>query len=664
MNMTRELYWNVGQSVVLPMYILVLAAFAFMCWLWWRRLHFYRQGKALNRFDRKGERIKRMLRESIGQIRVRRVQDSGLPHAVFLWSFFALFIGTLLVMLQTDLVAPLFDKNILSGPFYLFFSLALDIAGLLAIVMLLRLFYRRFVERPEGLETNPEDIWMYGLLFAVLITGFLVEGARIAATELTANPVLARFSPVGLFLAKLMEGMSTDTLSSIHKVFWWVHLVTVLGFFVVLPLTKLKHIVLLMANSFFAPLEEKGNLALIDMEDEEAEQFGAAKVSDMTWKDLFDTDACVKCMRCQDRCPAHQTDKPLSPMDLISQLGGVAGNGAETELVPAFGTDVLWSCTTCGACQDICPANIEHVNKIIEVRRNLSLMEGDFPGDEVRTAIGHMEVNSNPFGMAFAGRGDWADGLGLVDLSDGENADILYFAGCYASFDKRNQAVARNFVKICNAAGVSVGILGKEEKCCGEPVRKLGNEYLYQMLAVENIEMIKASGVNKIVTTCPHCFNTLSRDYRDMGLDISTEHYATFIHSLIGSGRLSLSEGTGDICTYHDSCYLGRYKDVTEQPRAILGHMGWKVAEMEKSGYDSFCCGAGGGRILAEEKLGNRINVDRVEQAGSTGAPLMVSSCPFCLTMFEDGIKGSSYEDKLKVRDLTELIAERIGEKL
>ena len=272
-----------------------------------------------------------------------------------------------------------------------------------------------------------------------------------------------------------------------------------------------------------------------------------------------------------------------------------------------------------------------------------------------------MEVNGNPFGMAFASRGDWAEGFELARLDDGDEADILYFAGCYASFDKRNQDVARNFIQICNAAGIKVGILGKAEKCCGEPARKLGNEYLYQMLAMENIETLKATGVTKIVTTCPHCFNTLSRDYRDLGLDIETEHYSTYINSLLQDSRLKLNPGETQHCTYHDSCYLGRYKDILSEPRAVLNAAGWKIVEMDKSAYDSFCCSAGGGRILAEEKLGSKINEARVEQAAETGAGILVSNCPFCLTMFEDGIKTGGCEDTLRVRDLAEVIVERIG---
>ncbi|TYO94580.1 Fe-S oxidoreductase, partial [Geothermobacter ehrlichii] len=291
---------------------------------------------------------------------------------------------------------------------------------------------------------------------------------------------------------------------------------------------------------------------------------------------------------------------------------------------------------------------------------NLVLMEGEFPGEEVQKAVEQTEVNGNPLGMAPATRADWVEGLDVADFSKGESADILYFVGCYASFDKRNQKIARSFIQLLTAAGVRVGILGKEEKCCGEPVRKIGNEYLYQMLAAENIEQIRATGVQKIVTACPHCFNTLAKDYADLGLELPVEHANTLLAGLLAEGRLKLRPEPLD-CTYHDSCYLGRYNDLYEAPRQLLTAAGARVVEMNNNRVESYCCGAGGGRILAEEKLGERINQKRARMAAETGAGTLVSSCPFCMTMFEDGIKGAELEEALKPKDLLEVLAERIA---
>lgn len=657
MEATRIIYWNVGHGVVIPMYLLAFAAFGIMVWGFRQRLPIWRQGKALDRFDRYDERVKRMLAEVFSQTKIFRVTDGGVFHSIFFWSFLILFVGTILVMFQVDFFTPLLQVNLLSGEFYKAFSLTLDIAGILAILMLCGFFVRRFVVKPKGLEIVRDDYIVLQLLLAILITGFLIEGARMAATELQQNPGLARFSPGGLAAGHLFTTLNTGTLLVTHKILWWFHLVLVLGFFCAIPYTKLRHIFTTSVNAFLAPFEPKGSISTINMEDDSVEQFGAATISDLSWKDIFDADACTSCKRCQDRCPAYATDKPLSPMKIVQQIGELAEGNPGGGLIVTVSQDALWACTTCRACQDICPANIEHVNKILEMRRNMTLMDGAFPGDEVKTAINNIEVNGNPFGLAYASRGDWAEGLDVKLMAEDPDVDILYFVGCYASFDKRNQSVAKNFISICSAAGIKVGILGKEEKCCGEPPRKLGNEYIYQTTANENIELIKAYNVKKIVTACPHCFNTLARDYKDLGM---VEHYTTYINTLLGSDRLRLTPEPFDF-TYHDSCYIGRYMDIIDQPRAILKAAGGSITEMDQKGCDSFCCGAGGGRIIAEEKLGTKISEARIKMATGTGAPTLVSNCPFCLTMFEDGIKTGGVEDQIRVRDLAEIVAERIS---
>lgn len=660
MEATREIYWNVGKVVVWPMYGIFALALSVFLYGFYRRFVVYRQGKALDRFDRLWKRISLFLKNMIAQTRVLRVPGPGSFHAFFFWSFGVLFIGTLLVMAQVDFTQPVLGLVFLKGSFYKIFSLALDAAGFVGLLALGGLLVRRFLIKPEGLETIGDDYVVHALLFAILVTGFVIEGVRMAATELRTNPGLALFSPFGMLIGKLFLNMTSEAQSLVHKMLWWVHFLLAMSFIAIIPFTKLRHIFTTSANYLFADLAPKGSIATTNLEDEGTGQFGAAKVTDLTWKDIFDADACTSCKRCQDRCPAYVTGKPLSPMKIIKQIGETAFTNPGADLAETIGADSLWACTTCRACQEICPASIEHVNKILEMRRNLSLMQGAFPGDEVRTAINNIEVNGNPFGLAFAGRGEWADGLDVKIMERDSDVDVLYFVGCYASFDKRNREIARSFVKICNAAGIRVGVLGKEEKCCGEPVRKMGNEYLYQTVAAGNIEVIKGYGVKKIVTTCPHCFNTLGRDYQDLGFEINVEHYSTFVNGLISGNRLKLKPEPFEF-TYHDSCYLGRYKDIFVEPRAVLKAAGGHLTEMEQSGYESFCCGAGGGRIMAEEKLGTRINVARIKMAQATGAPLLVSNCPFCLTMIEDGIKTGDVEGKLKALDLAEIVAARIG---
>ncbi len=659
MEFTREIYWNVGHGAwtLVPMYLFAIAAIGMLVKGFLHGVEVYKQGKPLDRTDQLGRRIRLMIENVLLQKKVTKVQWPGLLHGLFFWGFGLLFIGTMLIVLQADFTDLFFDIVFLKGTFYKLFSIVLDLAGLVCIIMLGGLLVRRYFFTPEGLESSNDDLIMHVLLFTILITGFVVEGARMAVTEL--GTPLAIWSPVGLVFAQGLVGMGEGGLLALHKVTWWFHLLLVMGFFVLIPLTKFRHIFTTSANYLFSDLGPKGKLVSLDLEDEDAETFGATTVSEMTWKDIFDTDACTLCLRCQDRCPAFATDKPLSPMKLISQLGETAFNSPDANLIDTIGKDVLWSCTTCRACQEICPAAIEHVNKIVELRRSMVLMEGEFPGDEVMTAMEATEVNGNPLGIGYAERGDWAEELGVKTLAEDSEVDVLYFVGCYGSFDKRNIAVAKSFIQLCQAAGVKVGILGKEEKCCGEPMRKMGNEYLYQGLAVENIELLKSYGVEKIVTTCPHCYNTLEKDYRDFGLEAEVTTYTVFLQELISSGRLRInSEGLS--CTYHDSCYLGRHNDIYDAPRALIEAAGGQLVEMEKTRAEAFCCSAGGGRILAEENIGQRINIKRVEMAVATGADVLISNCPFCLTMFEDGVKGAEVEESLKPKDIAEILAERI----
>lgn len=659
MEATREIYWNIDHGSIGLMYFLAFIAMSLCAWGFYLRLPVYRIGKVLNRLDELPSRVKLFLANSFGQLRVLSVQVPGTLHAVFFWGFLLLFIGTLLVMVQADFTDPLFSIRFLRGNFYRIFKVVLNSAGCAAIVMLLGLAVRRFVIRPKGLENIRDDYISHLLLLVILVTGFVLEGARMAVTELHYNPDLARFSFGGLPVAWLLDGMDAGSIRTFHKGLWWFHLLLAMGFIACIPFTKLRHLFITSANYLFTDLRPKGAIETIDLEDETRERFGAGYLPDFVWKDIFDADSCTVCKRCQDRCPAWATGKPLSPMKVVRQIGEIAFDAPGADLIDTVTRDVLWACTTCRACQEICPANIEHVNKIIEMRRHLALMGGEFPGDEVKSAIGSLEVNGNPFGMGFVERGAWREGLDLAILSEGGDADILYFVGCYASFDKRNQEVARAFVRICNAAGIRVGILGKEETCCGEPPRKLGNDYLYQMEARKNIELFNRYGVKKIVATCPHCFSTLARDYRDLGSRVEVEHYSTFIDRLIREGRLSLLADGFD-CTYHDSCYLGRYHEIYVPPRNILSSAGARVREMKKSKAEGFCCGAGGGRILAEEKIGTRISETRIAMAEGVGVGIIVSNCPFCLTMFEDGIKTGGFEGKMQVQDLAEIVVRRI----
>ncbi len=661
MEFTREIYWNVGHGVLTlgPMYVLAIAAIAVLVYGFVQRVRIYRQGQSLQRTDEPGQRLLAAVKTALLQTKVIRVTFPGIFHGLFFWGFFLLFIGTTLIVIQADFTDLFFGVKFLKGTFYKLFSVTLDIAGLVAILMLGALMVRRYFFRPEGLETKKDDAWMHGVMMVILITGFFIEGSRMAVTEL--GTPLAPWSPVGLTVAKMIAPLGEEGLRGLHRFLWWFHLLLVMAFIVSIPFTKFRHIFTTSVNRFFADRGPTGKLTTLDLEDEEAESFGVVGLKDYTWKDIFDADACTICKRCQDRCPAWATDKPLSPMKIVNQIGETAF-GVESEekaMVEIFGRDAIWACTTCRACQDICPASIEHVQKIIDIRRSLVLMEGEFPGDEVMKAMEDTEVNGNPLGFGYASRGDWAEEMGISTMAEDSEVDVLFFVGCYGAFDKRNIKVSKSFVELCRAAGVKIGILGKQEKCCGDPMRKMGNEYLYQSLAMENIEAITSYDVKKIVTTCPHCYNTLAKDYKELGLDVEVVHHAVYLDELVREGRIAL-ESAELSCTYHDSCYLGRHNDIYDAPRRLITAAGGTISEMEKNRDQGFCCSAGGGRILAEENLGERINVKRVRMAADTGARELLSNCPFCLTMFEDGIKGAELEGDLVPKDIAEVLRERM----
>ena len=661
MEFTREIYWNVGHgaATLVPMYLLAAVAIGLLVYGFLQRVKTYKLAKPLNRFDNPGARLASAVKDVLLQATVTRVAGPGYGHAIFFWAFILLLIGTTLIVIQADFTDLFFGIKFLKGTFYKLFSIVLDLAGLAAILMLAGLLIRRYLVRPDGLESKSDDVIMHSLLLSILITGFIIEGSRMAVTEV--GTPLASWSPVGNGVAMLLINFGEGAQRNLHKITWWLHLLLVMGFIAIIPRIKLRHIFTTSSNYFFQDRGPTGKLVSIDMEDEEAESFGAANIADMNWKDIFDADACTLCKRCQDRCPAFATGKPLSPMKVVNQIGETAFLTPDENLIETIGKDALWACTTCRACQDICPAKIEHVNKIVEMRRSMVLMEGDFPGEEVMAAMEQTEVNGNPLGIGYASRADWAEELGIKLLSEESEVDILYFVGCYGSFDRRNIQVARSFVTLCQAAGIKVGILGKEEKCCGEPMRKMGNEYLYQGLAMENIETIKGYGVSTIVTTCPHCYNTLEKDYRDLGLEAEVISYTLYLEKLIQNGKLKLQQEPLS-CTYHDSCYLGRHNDIYSAPRNLIQAAGGTIVEMEKNRDQAFCCSAGGGRIMAEENIGERINIKRVKMAEETGAATLLSNCPFCLTMFEDGVKGADIEESLKPRDIAEILVERLVE--
>ncbi len=667
----REVFWNISYHWVLyPLLIITFAIFAYGIY---RRIRLWRLGVSDNRFDRIGQRLVGVIKFGIAQSRLLKERYPGLMHLAIFVGFVLLLIGTATVSFDYDVWGLILGQpSFIKGNFYLYFSLVLDLAGVLTIIGLLVAFFRRYIQRPDRLNNQTDDVIVLVGLLAIVISGFFVEASRIAATQ----PSWEVWSPVGYALSGLFSGAGVEAAQSWHRLIWWLHLVLAFSFIGYIPFSKLFHIISAPTNIFFRSFQPNGQLTSIDIEN--AETFGAGNISDFSWKQLLDLDACTQCGRCQDNCPAYLSEKPLSPkkliLDLLTNLNQkvpqllirqqAKNNETEEPLVGSAVTpDEVWACTTCRACMEECPVIIEHVQKVVDLRRHLVLMLSQFP-KEVQLVLKNLTNNFNPWGIGFSSRGDWANGLDVKTFSGEDDSEILYFVGCAGAFDDRYKKVAQSFVKILNAAGIKFGILGAEEKCCGDSARRIGEEYLFQTLAQENIATFQQHNVKKIVTTCPHGYNTLKNEYPQFNGNFEVIHAVELIADLLKQGKIVLKKDFQQSIVLHDSCYLGRYNNIYEQPREIIQNIsGAKLLEMERNRDKSFCCGAGGGRMWFEETIGTRINNLRVEQALETKPNAVGVSCPFCLTMFEDGIKDKGVQDSVKTYDLIELVALSLEDK-
>jgi len=665
-EITREIFWNVGSGVRIPVYLLGLIVVIILIYGFIKHVRLWRIGKAENRIDKPFKRILSFLLFGLGHKRILKEPYPGIMHLFLFWGFLALFIGTVLIFFQEDFTKLFFNKIFIFGNFYLIFSFLLDLFGLLAIIGVLLALFRRYVLRPERLDNKFEDGLVLVSLLLILLTGFTNEGLRIAST----SPEFERWSFLGWQFNKLFLaiGSSEGSFESLHLVSWWIHVILAFGFIGYISYSRLLHLISSPLNQFFRSFSPKGEVKpILDLEN--AETFGVGKFSEFTWKQLFDTDACTRCGRCQDNCPAYLSEKPLSPKKVIQDLKShlvVQGKSlsqnkdAEDQTPPIPGNviteDELWVCTTCGACQEVCPVFIEVVDKVVDLRRYLVLMESKF-APEVKLFFKNMETNYNPWTIGFATRGDWAKDLKVKIIAEDKNVDFLFWVGCAGSFDERNKKVSRTLVNLLEKASINFGILGTEEMCCGETLRRMGNEYLAQILMQQNIELFNKYGVKKIITYCPHCFNTFKNEYPQFGGNYEVFHHTEFLWDLIEKGKLKLTTSVEMSVVYHDSCYLGRYNNIYDAPRKLLESVeDTRLSEMERKKDRSFCCGAGGGRMWMEETLGKRINQMRVVQAVETNASVLATACPYCLTMLEDGIKEKEMEQMISALDVAELL--------
>ncbi|HJV64721.1 MAG TPA: (Fe-S)-binding protein [Geomonas sp.] len=649
----------------LPLFLLSVLTFCYSCY---QRLQLVAVGASEERCDRPGERLAGVISYAFGQKRVLS-RPFGLNHFVLFWAFLLLLLANVDFLLQG--LVPGFGLEALPAAVVKPLDFLFDAVSLLALVCVAVALVRRVLFAPSYLGNDytkacsGEALLILGLIATLMVAFFLMNAARIALTG------GGGFQPVSAAISRLLAGSRPTALATLFQAAWWVHAVVLLLFMNLLPRSKHMHILTAIPNCFFRSLDRPS----VEPREvfERGRRFGVSAVEQFSWKDLFDSFSCTECGRCQDLCPAHNTGKPLNPRRIIHDIkvnllqnGPALKQGGEGDL-PLIGAqgegtcseEALWSCTTCGACLAVCPVLIEHLPKIVKMRRHLVQEKGRFP-EELLNLFENMEQRSNPWGIAPSERGKWASLLGERSFKPGET-EYLFFVGCAGSFDSRAKQITVALASILDAAGVSWGILGKDEICCGDSVRRLGNEYVFDKMARGNVQLFQEKGVKRIVTQCPHCFSTLKNDYRQYGLELEVLHHSELIAQLVSQGKLTVPKHAvmGKLL-FHDSCYLGRHNDTFAAPRAVVeAATGQAPGDFERSRENAFCCGAGGGRMWLEELTGSRINHERVDEALKQKPDTICVSCPYCMTMLEDGLKDRGAE-QVRVKDIAEVMAEAL----
>ena len=676
MNPLNLYFWTSQNTyfkeVILPVSIGFVAVFfglvALFAFSFWRQHYqLWHLGKDENCSDQIPKRLKTLLAVTFAHVRFWKEAFPGTFH-------FLIFAGTVFIFLGKGIRLFSFLTGLAVPPrsVYLAASFLSEIGGGIVILGAVMAVVRRYIAKPSRLDSKADDHLKYLWAFVILITGYLVKSYRMAVVAAAIPSDVYSWAPLSFPLSHLIFILPSAPLNELlvwHRVLIHAIPATLFVGYMIVSRSSLKHIFLSPLNIFFRSLGSKGAIKAIPNL-EEAESFGVSNIREFTWKQLLDLEACTRCGRCQDHCPAHLTEKPLSPKKVIQDLkahlwtqGGTflppnpKPEGEPTPLVDhVIQEDTLWSCTACLNCYEQCPVFISGYDKIIDMRRSIVLMESRYP-KEIRDVFRALERKGNPWGVEKNLRADWIQTTGVKTLAEQPDVEWLYFPGCFKGFDDRNKKVAISLVKILQKVGITFGVLGAEEGCCGDPARRIGNEYLYQMLVEKNIEVFNQYKVKKILTTCPHCFNTLKNEYPQFGGNFEVVHQTEFLKDLIDQKRIVPKKSLSFTITYHDSCYLGRYNQIYEPQRKILKAIpGVNLKEMERSHQRSFCCGGGGGRMWMEEHLGSRINEMRVGQALALEPDVIATACPYCLTMIEDGLKTKGRDDSVKVLDIAELL--------
>ena len=625
-----------------------------------------------DRFSDVGRRIGNVLKIAFGQSKLLRDPFAGTVHFLIFWGFM-LFLFAVIEAIIQGFYSP-FNLAFL-GLIYSLITLIQDIFGVLVILAVIVALVRRYALNIPRLQVDKsaslDATVILTLILIVVISMFLQNTAGIAKNGFVQHTYEVR--PVSAFLASIFFDNPSTGAGLTYEVAWWIHIVTIFGFMNFLPYSKHLHVFTSIPNIYFANLEPiRNTVKLLNLEDENAETFGAADIEHLSWKQILDGYSCTECGRCTDACPAHTVGKTLSPREIIVNIrqrtkdkapllvNGIAeGEQFQKTLVHDYVTDkVLWQCTTCMACVQECPVMIEHLDSIVDMRRNLVLTESQFPSG-LNNVFKSLETNFTPWSFNAADRAEWTEGLGIKTMAEDSNCEYLFWVGCAGSFDDRYKKVSKAFAQLMQKAGIEFRILGTQEKCNGDTARRLGNEYLAQMFMMENVETLNHYKVQKIVTACPHCYHSLKNEYKQFGGHYEVFHHTELIEEMIASGKINLKQNGNSKVTYHDSCYLGRYNDVYEAPRRSLTSIKEiNLVEMNRKTDRGFCCGAGGGRMFLEDEEGRRINEERTREALETGAETIASACPFCMTMMTDGVKHYEKTDEVKVKDIAEIILE------
>lgn len=662
---------------------MLLVAAGFFGYFGWQKFELLLKAQSENRIDHLPARIRGFVEYGLMQKRlVRNHKAAGWMHALIFWGFMVLLLRSTIM-----LGIGFYEGFGIPGPVGYAYTAIKDVFEVVVLWMVAYAFYRRIVIKPARLTLSFEGYLILGLIAYLMISDFAFDTSRYLLFKNVADLHReANFSIVGGSLAKALYRANVDVssgvLNGIYQGAYWTHVAVLLAFGVYLTKSKHMHVITSLPNVFFRSLTQPA-LAIkpLDLEDEEAETFGVATINDLTWKQELDLFTCTECGRCLSSCPTYVTHKPLSLKGLNDDLKhhlfaqahthsvppGQEGDSAVIEPLPLIGNvvspETMWACTTCGFCETACPVFIEQVPRIVSMRQNQVLMEGNYP-DELKKLFAGMERSSNPWGLGYDKRDEWTKGLDVPTMAEvkAENRplEVLYFVGCMASFDERSQKVAKALVAIMHAADIPFAILGKEEGCTGDSARRLGNEYLFQELAKYNIDKFNAYNVHTVLTACPHCHNTIKNEYPQFGGNYKVLHHSEFIADLLKQGKIQVDKSYEDVL-YHDSCYLGRYNGIYDEPRVIIDLMSTNgVKEFERNRDNSFCCGAGGGRMWMEENIGERINNNRVDEGLKEQPKVIASACPFCLTMLKDGVDVQGKSSEVATMDIAELVAQAL----